>query len=118
MRRILLLIGLLLLTALPVAAQVGQVAYIQTDTAPEAGMFPIGTTFSMVVLNAQNGQWETRPARIEHYIQWVNPSRPAEYYVALTDWPGAFFFHNRATLEQWVTLQRLVVRLLGQDGRG
>ena len=63
-----LLIGAVLLGALPTAAQVG---YIQTDSAPEAGMFPIGTTFSMVVLNAQNGQWgRSLSVRLARKLAW------------------------------------------------
>lgn len=114
MRTIVTLIVILLL----VATVQAQIAYIQTDTPPQAGMLPVGTTFTMPVLNAQNRQWENHPARIDHYIDWKIENRSPEYYVSLTDWPGAFFFHNRQTIEQWVTLQMMVMGMLGQAGRG
>lgn len=93
MRRLIaILLVLLALNAVQAAS-----GYDVVTEPPVPGMLALGTTFPLNVLDAQTGQTVQRIARIDAYVRWNQPIRPPEYYVVLTDVPGAFFILNRET---------------------
>ena len=88
--------------------------YELTTTAPEAGMYPLGSTFTVTSLHAPSGTFRNYTARIDAYVIWINPPRAPEYYVTYVGETNVWFIWNRETVAQFnpvpATIRRSVRR--------
>jgi len=102
MRKTVLFLALLLLTVQLTVAQ-GVPGYEIVATPPQGGLYRLSCEFNLTLLNAQNGQMETRGALVSGFVIWHNPpGRGTDYYVVLrgADRPGWFIF-NQATMDSF-----------------
>jgi len=88
MRRYFLFLIILaaLLMAWVVSAQDGYpTGYTLVYSAPNAGMHPVGYTCTLTAYDASAGMAKVElPAQVDAYVVWLQPVRPADYYVSFT----------------------------------
>lgn len=96
--------SLFIILLLMVVVGIGQAApgYEIVQIAPEPGMYPLGTVFTVNALNVATNTWQAYTARIDGYVVWINPPRPPHYYVTFVGETNVWFIWNRETINQYV----------------